>query len=676
MNSSAPRLLPADPQVFYDRELELQRVTEQLDEAASAGTTALIWLTGTPGIGKTTLAVRLGHRFAEAFPDGQLYYELGGSTSAGPATATDVLAYFLRQLGKAPDEIPTHERERAAVLRSVTSTKRILMLLDDAHTAAQVQALLPSSLCSAVIVTSRRHLEGLHAAGFCRVDVAPFTADISVQVVTRSVGADWVTAEPAALDKLVAVCGGLPLALRVVATRIAARRRRPLADFVERFTTSSTLAEFRLDDDTPVEAVFDACYHDLPPDQAELYRLLGLHPGPDYGVPAVSALLGAPETQAGDLLDCLVDAYLLEPFGRDRYRQHSLIALHARERAHAGLTDEERHDAVVRVVRWYWHRAVALAKVISRRWWVGELYERIPAAYAGPDARERALAELEAEEANFRAVIHAADTLGLDEVTAGLCQALQPWYYDTDRSDDLITALRTGAVAAGQTGDQRLAMRLTHDLGSALEKLGEFDAALEQFGLAGRLAEGLQDAFGAASAVEWEGLVHEQRGKWDEALECLRAAWNIHSSLSCAEQRPRSFALLRMHIGRVLAATGRITGAVTELEQARSYFAAHDEPVNEGRSLVGLATAHRDAGHRIEAVALLGESIDRFTRAGLLSQSAKAHQLLGELERDLSHTESAAMNLQRALALFTRLGKIAEANHVDAVLDALSDGEG
>ncbi|PWW53160.1 tetratricopeptide repeat protein [Actinokineospora spheciospongiae] len=663
----APRLLPGDTPGFLNREGEIAEVEHRFSALDGSSGPSLIWLTGSAGIGKTTLAIRLGHMFADLFPDGALYYELGGSTPAGPADAADVLRHFLARLGKKPEDIPTHLNERAADFRSLTSGKRILVVLDDAHTAAQVRSLLPSSPRAAVIVTSRRHMDGLLAAGFREVAVNAFDAETAARLVAQVVDPTHLAAEPAAVARLVTLCSGLPLALRVLAARIAGRRHRSLGALVEQ-VTSAPFAHLRLDGDPSVEAVFDACFADLDADHKRAYCLLGWHPGPRFAPESAAALLDRPVEDALDLLDGLVDAYLLQRHDiTGRYGFHSLIALHARTRSEE-YPSYDTASARRRVVAWHWERAVALGRVLSPRWTVGR--QDVPPAYTGGDARHRAEVELESDETGHRAAVHLAQELDLADAAAGICEALKPWYYDTDRTGDLIDILGVGAPAADRAGDPRLAMRLHHDLGSAYEKVGDFDLALAEFDYSRLLARATGDPLGEASAVEWPGLVHRQRGDHDRALACFEEARGILTGATTGDpaQRERALVLISLHVGTELALVGRCEDAEVELRRAHAWFADRDEKVNEARALAGLATARVNAGVAAEALPMLERAATLFGERGLRSKQAEALFTLAELHAEAGEEQPALSCANTARALAQRLGLWSVVSRIDAFL--------
>ena len=221
---AAPAQLPADVADFTGRQEHLLRLRQMLTPASSAANPAAVniaGVVGTPGLGKTVLAVHAAHALRRNFPDGQLFVSLLGA-SQQPAKPDEVLARLLRDLGVEPDRIPATLEERAALYRTRLTDRRVLIVLDDARDSAQVRPLLPGSASCAVIVTSRHWLSDL--AGSRLVDLDVLDDDEAEQMLTRIIGEDRVAAEPGPVRDVLRACAGLPLAIRIAGARLAARR--------------------------------------------------------------------------------------------------------------------------------------------------------------------------------------------------------------------------------------------------------------------------------------------------------------------------------------------------------------------------------------------------------------------------------------------------------------------
>ncbi|RCG15840.1 helix-turn-helix domain-containing protein [Streptomyces reniochalinae] len=321
-----PAQLPATLPDFTGRDSLVARLGAQLSRADGT----VMALAGIGGVGKTALAVHLGHAVADRFPDGQLYVDLQG-TGASPADGAAVLGGFLRSLGTDDASLPEGVEERAALFRSLLAGRRVLVLLDNARDAAQVRPLLPGTAGCAALVTSRVRMVDL--AGARLVDLDVLGPGEAMALFSRVVGAERVGAEREAAMDVVAACGFLPLALRIAAARLSARRTWTVSVLAAKLADERRRLDELQAGDQAVGATFELGYAHLDAEQARAFRLLGLTEGPDIPLAAAAALLDRPAEEAEDLLEALVDSSLLESAGPGRYRLHNLMRLHARGRA-------------------------------------------------------------------------------------------------------------------------------------------------------------------------------------------------------------------------------------------------------------------------------------------------------------------------------------------------------
>ena len=326
-------------------------------------------LIGMAGIGKTALAVHWAQAVADQYPDGQLFVNLQGfSPSGAPVTPTEALRGFLTALGVQPVRIPADTHGQAALYRSLLVGRRMLIVLDNAGDAEQVRPLLPGSPGCLVLVTSRNWLTGLVAAeGAHPVPLGVLTESESRDLLAANLGMSRAIAESTAVSELISLCGRLPLALCDVAARARARPGVPLAAF----TASMRDVGMRLDAletreaATSVRMVFSSSRAKLGKPAARMFRLLGVHPGPDITVPAAASLAGVPDGQAYLALAELCDEHLLTEHAPGRYACHDLVRAYAAESA--GTTDSEadRRAAVYRVLDYYLQTARLAADFLS-----------------------------------------------------------------------------------------------------------------------------------------------------------------------------------------------------------------------------------------------------------------------------------------------------------------------
>ncbi|MFC5144704.1 AfsR/SARP family transcriptional regulator [Streptomyces aureoversilis] len=336
---------PAHPALTADGVPEAHRLPPGIDDFTGRGeavgtltgmlthpgTRAIVVsaVNGVPGVGKTTLAVHAARQVTERFPDGCLYADLRGADRE-PLVTQAVLASFLRILGTADDGIPADGDERLALYRSLMADRRFLVLLDNAASDDQVQPLVPGSGGSAVLVTSRARLTGLAGAQHLRLDVMP--PGEALELLVRIVGERRCAAEPEAAAAVVAACGRLPLAIRVVASRLAAEPGTPLSGMVRRLGDEHRRLSELSTGELAVEATFELSYSKLSPEQGRAFRLLSAVEAPDLGLHCAAALLGRDPRTAEDLLESLVDLNLVESRRMGRYHFHDLVRVFARAR--------------------------------------------------------------------------------------------------------------------------------------------------------------------------------------------------------------------------------------------------------------------------------------------------------------------------------------------------------
>ncbi|MEO6086890.1 MAG: BTAD domain-containing putative transcriptional regulator [Umezawaea sp.] len=357
--------LPGDIADFAGRRGELARL---LDSANGTTPTAMVIeaLDGMAGIGKTTLAVHAAHRLAEQYPDGRLFLDLHGHTpNQVPVTPMAALDVLLRALGVPGERIPADQDARAALWRAELAVRSVLVLLDNAADAAQVRPLLPGTARSLTLITSRRRLVDLETARVLSLDVLP-EADAAA-LFSGVVGDERAAAEPDAVREVVERCGHLPLAIRIAAARLRSRQAWTVRYLADRLLEAgSPLTELSAGDRS-VAAAFTLSYQRLAAPQRRVFRLLGVHPGPDVDVPAAAALAAVDRAEAGRLLESLVDDHLVQEPVPGRYRLHDLVRRHAHTVALAEEPSADRDQALHRVVDFYLHTAYAGSRLLDQQ---------------------------------------------------------------------------------------------------------------------------------------------------------------------------------------------------------------------------------------------------------------------------------------------------------------------
>ena len=330
-----PRLLPALVPAFVGRADEMKTLSRML--GGPSATTLVTVITGTAGVGKTALAVRWAHQVAEEFPDGQLYVNLRGFSPSGtPLTPGDAAQVLLDALQIPAGRLPETVEAQLGLYRSLLAGKRMLVVLDNARSAAQVRPLLPGSPSCRVIVTSRDQLPGLTAIEAARpLTVNALTSAEARQLLVKRLGSVRLAADRHATDQIIGACAGLPLALGIVAARAELRPDLPLARIAMDLAGRRSLEAFTgmADPAADIRASFTWSYRTLDSDAARTFRLAGLYPGLDLEPHAVATLTGVTPELAGRTLDVLARANLIQAASQGPYTMNSLLRVYAREQA-------------------------------------------------------------------------------------------------------------------------------------------------------------------------------------------------------------------------------------------------------------------------------------------------------------------------------------------------------
>ncbi|MBB5873597.1 DNA-binding SARP family transcriptional activator [Allocatelliglobosispora scoriae] len=362
-----PRQLPTAAWPFVGRDAEL-RWLARLSHESEQGRTVISAIDGAAGIGKTCLAIQFGHRIADRYPDGQLYVNLRGSDPGGvPVEPSAAAQAFLEALNVAPQRIPDDMESQSALLRSSLAGKRMLMLLDNARDADQVRPLLPGTADCLVIITSRQQLTALHATeGVSTLTLGLLSTAETSELFAARLGVDRVAREPDAAAEIIARCGNLPLALVIAAARAAARPKLSLAAVAAEMRASLSLDAFGAGDPgIDISGAFSWSFSGVSIAAARLFRLLGLHPGPEISLAAAASLAGRPPRRAATLLAELARSHLIDEFRPQRYGLHDLMRLFASEQVNLVEDRQQRDAATHRLLDHYLHTAHAADRLIN-----------------------------------------------------------------------------------------------------------------------------------------------------------------------------------------------------------------------------------------------------------------------------------------------------------------------
>jgi DNA-binding SARP family transcriptional activator len=447
-----PAELPAKVATFTGRRPQAQALLDALRD----GRTTVAAVSGPGGIGKSALALHVAHRLAAAFPDGQLYLDLNGSApDVPPLEPAEALRRLLRSLGVAPAAVSAEPGEAARLLRSLTAGRRMLFLLDNVRDVAQVRDLLPGGAGCRVLLTSRRLLADLDGAEHVQLDL--FSPEESYELLERLVGAARLAAEPQAAAQVVRYCGGLPLAVRIAATRLVSRPAWPIAVLADRLGAQHRRMNELRAGDRAIRATFSTSYQQLQTERhgaaaTRVFDLLGLFDGADLGTDTVAALADLPAERAWQLLELLADARLLQTHEPGRYRMHHLARLFARERA--ATRGRDAPQAVRRVLHHFLataRRAVRLLNPYPA--WPAAIGLMTPARAGSQLAGAQAAREwADAEAPNLVAVVRQAAETGDDDLTIGLASSMSSLMLQCGRWDQVRQIRRVAAHVAQRRG--------------------------------------------------------------------------------------------------------------------------------------------------------------------------------------------------------------------------------
>jgi tetratricopeptide (TPR) repeat protein len=664
-----PRQLPADVSAFVNRRPELRALTRLIAPNTKPSPSpkrkpiaTLVVITGSAGVGKTALALHWAHHVRERFPDGELYANLRGYDNSPAVTADVVLDRFLRDLGIAPQSVPADLDGRAALFRSLTADRRILIVLDNVADIAQVRPLIPGSPGPLLIITSRNQLPGLAIRdGAQRVRLDIFQESDAVALLRRVTRTGGRRDTPADLTELAQLCARLPLALRVAAEHAVSRPTMQLTELIADLRDDSMLWEALSVGEGPhseaVRTVFAWSYRDLPAEAARMFRALGLHPGPDISLPAAAAAGAVPVRAARRALDILVGAFLIEAVRPGRYQLHDLLRAYALDQARTIDSEADRRETIDRILRWY----IATATQASAILLPGEdTRVKLPAGF-GPDAMTfkdiaAAFDWFDIERANLVANARFAMESGLPRRVWELAMVLSPIHANYFMFDDWSLLSELAVAAAEEIGDQA-------GLATALDNRGTFlfrrrllqDAKAAQT-RAMSIQQEIGDQRGVLRSLNALGLIGLRTRELSEAAAYFTdTAHKARGAGDLWRERMAQMNLAEAHLD-----AGDAAQAVEIATSLPQFFADRQEQAYEGNALWLLSWGRRLLGDHaaaltaIEAALQIAENANnRMWEAWWLVEAARVHLTLGDTDEAMRCCRMAA-SLERQIGDHSR----------------------
>jgi len=624
-----PEQLPPDVVSFVERRTALAALDLLLVRARAGTGQPLAVVSGTSGVGKTALAVRWAHRVRDRFPDGVLYAELGGYGRGEPVDPGAVLASWLRALGVADGRLPGTAQEKAALFRSVSAHREILVVIDNARSADQVRPLLPGSGGCFALVTSRDSLGSLVALdGAGRVPLDPLSV-AEARALLRALLPTEPAAEPDAERELIGYCCGLPLAIRIAAELADADGSAPLSTLNARLRDErSRIDVFDLGDDrSALRGIFSWSYRTLSAPAARMFRLLGIEPCGGLDDAATAALAGVAPEEARHLVQELIRAHLVSTgtAGPGRHGMHDLLRAYARERARPA--DDLRVDALLDH-----HLSAASAAV------------RMIAPSEAP-----ALPSPPTDPPEF----------------AGAAEARE-WLTEN------LPALLAGAAWAADNGRHERVIALSAVLRRHLFLGGHRRPALALHGRAYRAARHIGDAaaegasLSAIAQIRWRGGdLTEAARRYRQALTVLQRAGDIGAEATAWGG-----------LGLVYGQQRRSDEAMDCFDQAMKIARSVGDERGEALALANLGNVHRWSGRTDEAVALYERTLVVFRRLGDRANEGVVHANIGDLNHQNGRLTNAAKHFRRALRIAEDVGDAATVSDMMTHLGLIADESG
>jgi tetratricopeptide (TPR) repeat protein len=637
-------------------------------------------LSGIGGSGKTALAMHWAHRVADRFPDGQLYVNLRGFDRAEPMAPGEALAGFLRALGAPPDAVPADLPAASALYRSLLSGRRVLVVLDNARDADQVRPLLPRTGGSFTMVTSRHRLAGLVALD----DAHPITVDSlpageSLRLLASLIGDDRLAAESEAARRLVGLCAGLPLALRIAAADLVSRPQLRLADVVAGLSGSDRLDRLSIEDDptATVAAAFDLSYQAIEPAEQRLFLQLAFLPHQDVGRDLAVAVGGQGPAGTDRLLGRLETAHRLEQYRPGRYRFHDLVREFARRKALDAFDEATRQQIRTRVVDWYSDHAQVLR--------IDE-YENVVSAYLewaehpGMSLLTTAMFRFANEGYHLAELTRVAEVgIAVGERSGDPMDLARPYnlmatvaYVSGDLVKSAEYSRRVADVVA-QTAGGDASGSARGNLGIVLRHLGRYDEAASLLRAAAGAAKEYGDRHKHIASLSALGEVSKGLGRFDEAEQYMRRAVELNEALTGGPHWANSVLLL----AELYLDMGRLEVAADLYAKAADILESFPSNIDRIRLHLGRARLYRTTGRQLPlARTLLDEALElalasrargyvfllQYELAELLSDTGRAAEAAAQLDRyagadDRHHTPETRAIRDRVLCkIRTRRG--------------------
>lgn len=653
-----PRQLPSIARHFVGRAAELEALDALLAGRDAASAVLIAAISGTAGVGKTATAVHWAHKSARQFPDGQLYVNLRGFDPSGPPmTPSEAIRGFLDTFAVPKERIPQGLDAQAALYRSLLAGRQMLVVLDNARDADHVRPLLPGSPGCLVLITSRSRLTGLVAShSAAPINLGMLDDAQAERLLSRYLGAERVAAEPEAVQLLIQRCARLPLALTIAAARALLDPALPLGALAAELADASGQLDAldTGDPSTTARAVFSWSYLAQGPAAQRLFRLLGLHPGPDISVPAAASLagLGIPETAS--LLRELTRAHLVTEHVSGRYILHDLLRSYAAELVRTDGSDAERDTAFSRMAHHYLHSACGADKLLDPH--RKAITPTAPLAGVIPETfadQEQAQRWFEAEGEVLLAVIRCADAAeppaaDVDTLTWELAWAITDYLDMRGHWHEWLATQQAAMRAAEQLRDPARQAHSHRLLANANLGLARYDDAADHLSRAMAYHDRLGDLEGQANCRRSLCRVRELQGRYPEALS--HAEESLRLFRAAADKTGQARALNA--VGWVHLLLGSPQAALEYCQSALTLFQELGSKYGEAVAWDSVGSAHHQLGEPDQAIACYRQALDLIQTIGDRATEAETLTHLGDAQHAVADEDAARESWRRALEIY------------------------
>nr|WP_269821868.1 helix-turn-helix domain-containing protein [Nocardia asteroides] len=648
--SVAPQQLPPPTRTFVGRTRELGVLdgafAEQFDHPGASPVICV--LSGTGGVGKTSLALAWAHRNRKKFRDGCLYVDLHGFDSHQPASALSAMHTFLFGLGIPDAAIPDDLSSVQSLYRTVVAEKRILVVLDNAQDASQVTPLLPGGELCFTVVTSRQQLSTLVADyGAVNITVGELSVPDSVDLLKKRIGREFDDLESLLLERIARLCTGLPLALNIVGAQ-AAMNVYPLTELVDRLRAPDNRLDALEGADFNLRSVLGASYETLDDDSARLFRLLGLVPGTAFDRFDASALADTTPDVAGKLLEGLLRSSLIEASTAGKFQMHELLRIYAGDRLEYEESEEVRHSALARFFSYLLSTASDADRHLDSYWEPLGAAEEVSVAsrrfFGQRDAADWFASKLDV----LLASIRIAAASGFHQFAWQLAAVLTTFMYRQVRWSQWSEILETAAESARILEDAAAEARINRILGTANARLGRFGEARELQERALENYRQLGDRDGQAHTLLMLCRLFNWQGRYRDARRCAAEALEIYTAID--------------HHGRARA--------MIDLARSQSNLGEFAKSIVLATDALEQCQREGDRDGECTALALLG---DVRYRMGDFSQSVDAYRLAVVLWQAIGDGYQEAETLIRLSESLVAVGDDTAAHSARRNADALLD---